>query len=537
MVLLCLFVVLISVSSVSAASTVYVNATGGNDSYNGTIDHPYQTIGQGINSVTENGTVYIADGTYSGTGNTNLTITKNMNITGQSQQGTIINGQQSGNSIFTINKGVTVTITNLTLTNGTDTNYGGAIYNYGNLTITNSTLTDNTAAVGGAIYNYGNLTITNSTLKDNTATNTGGAIINDHGTLTVTNSTLTDNTAQQQGGAIYNYQGTLTVTNSTLTDNTAAVGGAIFNEGNLTVINSTLTDNTAAVGGAIFNEGNLTVINSTLTGNTAAVGGAIYNYAGTVTITNSTLKDNTATYGDGGAIYNHGDNLTVTSSTLTNNTAEHGGAIYNEDGSSVVHFNRIVGNSPNTTQIYSRDGTVDATLNWWGSNVDPSVYVNSNVNVTSWLVLNITANPTSISNGANSTVTVDLLHDNTGNYYDPVNGHVPDGTPVTFNLSNTSLGSLNTISTTLKNGKATTKFTAANIGNENVTATVDNQLESTLIIINKSNNNNNTNGKNTTNTVNAATQTIAMQPTGMPIAGLVLAILAIFGGMLPRRKQ
>ena len=49
-------------------------------------------------------------------------------------------------------------------------------------------------------------------------------------------------------------------------------------------------------------------------------------------------------------------------------------------------------------------------------------------------------------------------------------------------------------------------------------------------------NNNNTNGNNT-NTVNAATQTITMQHTGMPIAGLVLAILAIFSGMLPRRKQ
>ena len=130
---------------------------------------------------------------------------------------------------------------------------------------------------------------------------------------------------------------------------------------------------------------------------------------------------------------------------------------------------------------------MDATLNWWGSNLDPSVYVNSNVSVASWLVLNITANPTSISNGGNSTVTVDLLHDNTGTYYDPVNGHVPDGTQITFNLSNSSLGSLNTTSTTLTNGTATTLFTSTNSGNENVTATVDNQLLSTLITINKLN--------------------------------------------------
>ena len=260
MVLLCLFVVLISVSSASAASTVYVNATGGNDSNNGTIDHPYQTIGQGINSVDENGTVTIADGTYSGTGNTNLTITKNMNITGQSQQGTIINGTDT-NWIFNIQSGITVTITNLTITNSTSDD-GGAIYNYGTLTITNSTLTGNTAKnLGGAIFNVGNLTVTNSTFTDNNAKNgIGGAICNNRGTLTVINSTFTDNTAYL-GGAIYNNHGTLTVTSSTLTDNTALNGGAICNDGGtLTVTNSTLTGNTATgSGGAICNDGTLTV--------------------------------------------------------------------------------------------------------------------------------------------------------------------------------------------------------------------------------------------------------------------------------------
>ena len=44
MVLIGLCVVL-TASSVSAASTVYVNVTGGNDSNTGTIDNPYQTIG------------------------------------------------------------------------------------------------------------------------------------------------------------------------------------------------------------------------------------------------------------------------------------------------------------------------------------------------------------------------------------------------------------------------------------------------------------------------------------------------------------
>ncbi len=53
-------------------------------------------------------------------------IDKNMNIIGESQTNTIIDGQKSGQSIFTIISGINVTIINLTLTNSSATN-GGAI--------------------------------------------------------------------------------------------------------------------------------------------------------------------------------------------------------------------------------------------------------------------------------------------------------------------------------------------------------------------------------------------------------------------------
>jgi len=45
-------------------------------------------------------------------------------------------------------------------------------------------------------------------------------------------------------------------------------------------------------------------------------------------------------------------------------------------------------------------------------------------------------------------------------------------------------------------------------------------------------------GNNTTNTVNAATETIPMQHTGIPIAGLIAAILVVLGGaIIPRVKK
>ena len=172
--------------------------------------------------------------------------------------------------------GKNIIIKNIILKNGFTKENGGAIHNNeGELTITESTLQQNTAknGDGGAIYNNegGELTITESTLNNNTARWDGGAINNNEGELTITESALNNNTAQEDGGAIYNWKGELTITQSTLTENTAknGDGGAINNNGELTITESTLTGNTAQRdGGAINNEGELTITESTLTENT-----------------------------------------------------------------------------------------------------------------------------------------------------------------------------------------------------------------------------------------------------------------------------
>jgi hypothetical protein len=84
----------------------------------------------------------------------------------------------------------------------------------------------------------------------------GGGIENNDGTLTVTNSTLSGNSAVGgDGGGILSNGGTLTVTNSTLSGNSAAYGGGIANDGTLTVTNSTLSGNGAEFGGGGINIG------------------------------------------------------------------------------------------------------------------------------------------------------------------------------------------------------------------------------------------------------------------------------------------
>jgi predicted outer membrane repeat protein len=458
-----------TVNTAVGVETLYVNGATGNDSWDGTsptyisgTTGPMKTIQTAVNAINTGGTINVASATYieSGDYSGHISIGKSLNLIGENLVSTIIDGANNGRLIF-IFGGLNVTIANFTLRNGTFGGTGGAIATMSNLTIINCNITGNNATYGGAIY-------TNS------------------GTTTITNSTLTGNNATQHGGAIYNQEGTLTLNNSTLTGNTATVGGAIYNPGVLSVKGSIFTSNTASIsGGAIYNSisSTLTITNSTLTGNSASTtAGAIFNM-GTLTIAKSILTENIATT-YGGAILN-GDtgSLTTTNSTLNGNTANYGGAIYNNGGSVTMHFNRVVGNAPNT--IYT-NAVIDAQNNWWGSNSNPSSQFTGTVNYSPWLYMTLTANPTLILNGATSTLTANFNNAYDGDIITPINpasGHIPDNSVVTFTTDLGSVGSPTTTKNT-SNGIATATLTAdAGIGTANITAQLDSQTLTTTVVI------------------------------------------------------
>jgi hypothetical protein len=124
--------------------------------------------------------------------------------------------------------GVTFTVRNLTIANGSALQGGGILNsNNGTVNITNSTFDHNSAATGGGVENSGGtVDITNSTFDHNSAT-AGGGVENSSGTMRVTNTTFDHNSATG-GGGIHNYSGTLTVTNSTFDHNSATVAGGII---------------------------------------------------------------------------------------------------------------------------------------------------------------------------------------------------------------------------------------------------------------------------------------------------------------------
>ncbi|MEO1645379.1 MAG: hypothetical protein AAFR67_09350, partial [Chloroflexota bacterium] len=141
------------------------------------------------------------------------------------------NADDEGGAVYNHNN-ADLTVTNSTFTyNTVQVDDGGAIDNHGTVTITNSTFEYNDAVGddGGALWNDtgSTMSITDSTIQYNTAGDKGGAIAN-FGTLTLTNTLVENNTAAQSAGAIYVDTGSLTITGGTLSSNiaTADDGGA-----------------------------------------------------------------------------------------------------------------------------------------------------------------------------------------------------------------------------------------------------------------------------------------------------------------------
>ena len=239
--------------------------------------------------------------------------------------------------------------------------YGGAIYNYYNLTVVDSTFTNNSK---DTIYNF---RVANLDLGIKTFTDLQNAIGLVRGTLTLDSDiVMTDDEAAnfkdgvainkniridgkghtidaRDLGRIFNIgEGfTVTLTNTILINGRATEGGAIYNDGSLTLSDVKLSDNAAdGYGGAVFNNGELVVSDSVFDSNdvlnrgSASVdygGAAIYNwYDGTLTVSGSNFTNNIKNYKNGdrlvGAVATIGD-ATISDSYFVNNAGRWGGAI------------------------------------------------------------------------------------------------------------------------------------------------------------------------------------------------------------------
>jgi hypothetical protein len=185
------------------------------------------------------------------------------------------------------NLGTLVVQNSLFLSNSAGTNGGGVATGGPSTTITNSEFKGNAAGIngnmpigstghgkpnavmgsgGGLFISAGTLSLTASTIADNTATiNGGGLELQGNGNATLTNVTIAGNTALNSapatvgnhGGGIdmTNFTGNLLLVNDTITNNFAFIGGGLYwagNTGSVTSQNSLIALNTAATGPDVF---------------------------------------------------------------------------------------------------------------------------------------------------------------------------------------------------------------------------------------------------------------------------------------------
>lgn len=210
---------------------------------------------------------------------------------------------------------------------------GGGIFveSAGALTLTNSTVTNNTAYSIGGIASGGNLTVINCTVSNNRAEDWGGGGIGVGSTgdrkLVLLNSVVFNNVG---GGVLTSsYDSTSIISNTTIISNSSQAGGGIYNTGgSLEIFASTIMSNTVtgSGGGIDASSGPLAITNSTISGNAADDdGGGIASDDEFVSLNNVTLVNNRADddgdgNGDGGGIYIYEEHVAVRNSIIAGNT-------------------------------------------------------------------------------------------------------------------------------------------------------------------------------------------------------------------------
>ena len=238
----------------------------------------------------------------------------------------------------------TITLNNSSISSQTTEGSGGAVWaanivaissDFGSNGANTSTGSGNHQG-GGALYSLGELTLTTSTFTNNTAIQGGGAAYSYAGEMTVTDSTFTQNGATQGGGALYAEASQVSITNSYFATNSTSSGngGAVALQGycKSVITTSTFRSNTSSRldGGAIYAQGTVEITQCYLRENKSQrSGGAIYfnqnsdnasNYS-KFTMTSTMLDQNTTSgvEGNGGGLYVVANDATVNSCTFTGN--------------------------------------------------------------------------------------------------------------------------------------------------------------------------------------------------------------------------
>ena len=196
------------------------------------------------------------------------------------------------------------------------------------------------------------------------------------------------------------------------------------------------------------------------------------------------VRNNTITGGDGPALNvahdfpgqyasNLNKDVTVTGNQLLSNSSGITIAANAYAGTLEAHGNRIFGNNIGVANSDS-DSILDASDNWWGCNEGPRHAdcdgAAAAIDVTPWLELEVSSDPTEIGQDETSTVTARVIN---------ADATIPFATPIDFA---TDLGSFSVEEQTLDSGVAYADLIPdGDIGTATVTASVDAEAQATSV--------------------------------------------------------
>jgi hypothetical protein len=181
-------------------------------------------------------------------------------------------------------------------------------------------------------HTQNNVTLSGLTIANGSAADFGGGIAQDGGGLIVTKCVIVGNEAtgaNSRGGGLYVGQGAVStpamrnsMSDCTVSQNSAANGGGIYVENNPNnttyfISRSTIDHNTASAGGGgIYITSYPLIGNITIAYNSAPVGGGVYIDNGAPVIQQSTITGNSAAPNSGGGIYSNNDGFGLYSSIV-----------------------------------------------------------------------------------------------------------------------------------------------------------------------------------------------------------------------------
>jgi len=181
----------------------------------------------------------------------------------------------AGSPFRLIESSADLVLNHVAISGGSSSGDGGGVKLTGDASLrtTGATFSGNAAAGrGGGIYVENNAVLNASTVSGNTAALAGGGIYDYAGEVTLTNSTVSDNDGGELGGGLA--VGALVSNSSTISGNSAVLGGGAYTTQPSHLTNTTISDNAATVaGGGMYASGNATFSFSTISGNSVGPNG------------------------------------------------------------------------------------------------------------------------------------------------------------------------------------------------------------------------------------------------------------------------